>query len=243
VAGQAKADAPSEGVQYHHVNGDTAADGTTGDGRVKGTRPTMGSPDIIKGRESCQLDRPFLLDQQRLLPNNGIRIHAMPRFRTVLLLLSVAIGAFAATAGVPGLRAEAAQMSVDEIRPGMVGIGRTVFEGTRVEEFKVHVLGVLQNVVGPHRSLILARLEGGPLATTGVIAGMSGSPVYIDGKLIGAVSYALGAFPKEPIAGITPIAEMTDATSFNDSRPTAAKVHVEFPLTRDGLITAFRKAL
>jgi len=167
----------------------------------------------------------------------------MPRFRTVLLLLSVAIGAFAATAGVSGLRAEAAQMSVDEIRPGMVGIGRTVFEGTRVEEFKVHVLGVLQNVVGPHRSLILARLEGGPLATTGVIAGMSGSPVYIDGKLIGAVSYALGAFPKEPIAGITPIAEMTDATSFNDSRPTAAKVHVDFPLTRDGLITAFRKAL
>src|SRR5204862_227579 len=119
------------------------------------------------------------------------------------------------------------------------GIGRTVFEGTRVEEFKVHVLGVLQNVVGPHRSLILARLEGGPLATTGVIAGMSGSPVYIDGKLIGAVSYALGAFPKEPIAGITPIAEMTDATSFNDWRPTAARVHVECRLPRDGLVYAF----
>jgi hypothetical protein len=122
-------------------------------------------------------------------------------------------------------------------------VGRTVFDGTRVEEFKVNVVGVLQNVVGPHRSLILAKLEGGPLATTGVIAGMSGSPVYIDGKLIGAVSYALGAFPKEAIAGITPIAEMTDAATFNDSRPTAARVRVEFPLTRDGLITAFRKAL
>src|SRR5437762_13640067 len=115
-------------------------------------------------------------------------------------------------------------MSVDEIRPGMVGIGRTVFDGTRVEEFKVHVLGVLQNVIGPHRNLILAKLEGGPLAHTGVIAGMSGSPVYIDGKLVGAVSYALGAFSKEPIAGITPIAEMTDAASLTASRPPGPRV-------------------
>ncbi len=105
-------------------------------------------------------------------------------------------------------------MGVSEIRPGMVGIGRTVFEGTRVEEFKAHILGVIENVIGTQRNLILARLEGGPLANTGVIAGMSGSPVYIDGRLIGAVSYALGSFSKEPIAGITPIAEMTDATSF-----------------------------
>ena len=75
----------------------------------------------------------------------------------------------------------------------MVGIGRTVFEGTRVEEFTVKILGVIENVIGTRRNLILARLEGGPLANTGVIAGMSGSPVYIDGRLIGAVSYALGA--------------------------------------------------
>src|SRR5881392_2669965 len=139
--------------------------------------------------------------------------------------------------------AQTAQMGVDELRPGMIGIGRTVFEGTRVEEFKVNILGVLENVIGTHRNLILARLEGGPLANTGVIAGMSGSPVYIDGKLVGAVSYALGAFSKEPIAGITPIAEMTDAASFNETRPTAARVHVEFPLTRESLIGAFRKAL
>jgi len=139
--------------------------------------------------------------------------------------------------------AQTAQMGVDEIRPGMVGIGRTVFEGTRVEEFKVNILGVLENVIGTHRNLILARLEGGPLANTGVIAGMSGSPVYIDGRLIGAVSYSLGQFSKEPIAGITPIAEMTDATAFNDVRPAAAKVHVEFPLTRENLDAAFRRAL
>ena len=66
---------------------------------------------------------------------------------------------------------------------------------------------------GPHRDLILARLEGGRLAETGVAPGMSGSPVYIDGRLIGAVSYSIGAFPTEAIAGITPIAEMKDATA------------------------------
>jgi hypothetical protein len=141
------------------------------------------------------------------------------------------------------LPAATAQMPVEELRPGMVGIGRTVFEGTRVEEFKVHILGVLENVIGTHRNLILARLEGGPLANTGVIAGMSGSPVYIDGRLVGAVSYSLGQFSKEPIAGITPIAEMTDATAFNDIRPAAARVHIDFPLTRDNLTAAFQKAL
>lgn len=136
-----------------------------------------------------------------------------------------------------------ALMPVEELRPGMVGVGRTVFDGTHVEEFKAHIIGVLENVIGPHRNLILARLEGGPLANTGVIAGMSGSPVYVDGKLIGAVSYALGSFSKEPIAGITPIAEMTDSATFNAPRPAAARVKVDFPLTRDGLIAAFRRAL
>jgi SpoIVB peptidase S55 len=135
------------------------------------------------------------------------------------------------------------QMAVTDIRPGMVGIGRTVFDGTHVEEFKANILGVLENIIGPHRNLILARLEGGPLAHTGVIAGMSGSPVYVDGKLIGAVSYALGSFSKEPIAGITPIAEMTDAASLNAARPPGARVHLEFPLTRENLTAAFRRAL
>ena len=117
--------------------------------------------------------------------------------------------ALAVTLGIVALAGPPPQMRIDEVRPGMVGIGRTVFGGTRVEEFRVNVLGVLENVIGPHRNLILARLEGGPLASTGVIAGMSGSPVYIDGRLVGAVSYALGQFSKEPIAGITPIDEMT----------------------------------
>src|SRR5262245_36101462 len=135
------------------------------------------------------------------------------------------------------------QMPVSEIRPGMLGIGRTVFEGTKVEEFKVKILGVIENVIGTHRNLILARLEGGPLANTGVIAGMSGSPVYVEGRMIGAVSYSLGSFSKEPIAGITPIDEMTDATALNTPRPRAARIQLDPPLTRENLTAAFRRAL
>ena len=134
-------------------------------------------------------------------------------------------------------------MSVEEIRPGMVGVGRTVFDGTRVEEFKANIIGVLENVIGPNRNLILAKLEGGPLANTGVIAGMSGSPVYVDGKFIGAVSYALGSFSKEPIAGITPIGEMTDSASFSDMRPVGARVRIQYPVTKESLVAAFRSAL
>jgi len=157
--------------------------------------------------------------------------------RLVLTVLVVLAGVSPLLSGATTL------MDVKDIRPGMVGIGHTVFDGTHVEEFKANILGVLDNVIGPHRSLILAKLEGGPLANTGVIAGMSGSPVYVDGKLIGAVSYALGSFSKEPIAGITPIAEMTDSTAQGAIRPPGARVRVEFPLTRESLSAAFRKAL
>src|SRR6188474_2594926 len=157
--------------------------------------------------------------------------------RLVFSLFAVLLGVSALPSGATS------QMGVNEIRPGMVGISRTVFDGTHVEEFKAHIIGVLENVIGTHRNLILAKLEGGPLANTGVIAGMSGSPVYVDGKLIGAVSYALGSFPKEPIAGITPIAEMTDATALGgDARPRNARVQLDFPLTPENLTLAFRRA-
>lgn len=88
----------------------------------------------------------------------------------------------------------------------MRGVGRTVFSGSKIENFDVEILGVLENV-GPRQSIILARLSGGPLAQTGVMQGMSGSPVYIDGRLAGAVAMAF-SFAKEPIAGIRPIEEM-----------------------------------
>src|SRR4051812_2977674 len=132
-------------------------------------------------------------------------------------------------------------MPLDEIKPGMTGIGRTVFEGSDLQEFKASIVGVLRNIQGPNRNLILARLEGGPLAKTGVAAGMSGSPVYIDGRLIGAVSYSIGSFPTEAIAGITPIAEMTDATQVAP-RARSQQARIELPVTRDSLALALKSA-
>jgi hypothetical protein len=85
-------------------------------------------------------------------------------------------------------------------------VGKTVFSGAKIEEFQVEILGVLENL-GPRQSVILARLSGGPLEKTGVMQGMSGSPVYINGRLVGAVALAF-SFAKEPIAGIRPIEDM-----------------------------------
>ena len=99
-------------------------------------------------------------------------------------------------------------MPVSAVQPGMIATGRTVFAGTTLEDFQARIIATLTNVSAPGRSLILAKLSGGPIAEAGVIAGMSGSPVYIDGKLIGAVSYSIGQFPREALAGITPIEEM-----------------------------------
>ena len=140
------------------------------------------------------------------------------------------------------LPAATARMPLDEVRAGMTGVGVTVFEGSERVEFDVHVLGVLQNVMGPRRDVIIVRLEGGPLADTGVIQGMSGSPVYIDDRLVGAISYSLGSFSKEPIAGITPIGEMVDT----DTTPArVARHHVAplaYPVSRDGLGSLVREA-
>ena len=97
---------------------------------------------------------------------------------------------------------------VESVKPGQRGYGKTVFEGTRAEEFEVEILGVLKNV-GPKQDLILARLSGDRIDRTGIFAGMSGSPVYIDDRLIGAVAYSF-PFAREPIAGITPIHETVE---------------------------------
>ena len=102
---------------------------------------------------------------------------------------------------------------LEAVRPGLTGTAYTVFEGVRPESMSVEILGRLNNALGPKRDLILARLHGSKPEYTGVVAGMSGSPVYIDGKLLGALSYRIGQFSKEPIAGITPIAQMLEVAN------------------------------
>lgn len=125
----------------------------------------------------------------------------------------------------------------------MVGIGRTVFSGDTLEDFRAHIIGVLRNVIAPGRDLIVARLEGGPLAQTGVIAGMSGSPIMIDGKLVGAVSYSLGSFSREPIAGITPIAEMVEAMRTSPARSAGSEFALEWPATSEQIFAALGRVV
>lgn len=98
-------------------------------------------------------------------------------------------------------------MSLSQLKEGMRGRARTVFRGSEAEEFNVEILGVIPGAIGPKQDLIVGRLSGGGADRTSVFAGMSGSPVYIDGKLIGAISYSF-PFSKEPICGITPIEQM-----------------------------------
>jgi hypothetical protein len=113
-------------------------------------------------------------------------------------LIAAAFFSFLVASSASTLDAALAIFPLKDIRAGQRGVGRTVFSGSRVEQFQVEILGVLENI-GPRETIILARLTGGPLENTGVMQGMSGSPVYIDGRLAGAV--ALGfPFSKETIA-------------------------------------------
>jgi hypothetical protein len=119
---------------------------------------------------------------------------------------------------------------VKQIRPGMKGVGRTVMVGTKLEEFGAEVLGVIRDV-SPGRDMVLCRLTGCNLEHAGIIQGMSGSPIYIDGKLLGAVAFAW-EFAKDPIAGVTPFSQMCQYVRSNDRRIAAeskalgnAKVH------------------
>jgi len=106
---------------------------------------------------------------------------------------------------------------VSQIHAGMRGVAYTVFEGVKPEAMEVEVLGVLHNVNGPKGDVILVRLHGQKVEYTGVVAGMSGSPVYLDGKLAGALAFRIGEFSKEPIAGVTPIADMLEINALDHS--------------------------
>ena len=111
---------------------------------------------------------------------------------------------------------------IEDLKPGMKGVGRTVFQGTRPEEFQVEILGVLHGI-NPGASAVMAKFSGGQIERTGIFEGMSGSPVYIDGKLLGAVAFSF-TFAKEAIGGITPITQMVEAFEQVSESPTAPRV-------------------
>ncbi|MGB9906688.1 MAG: SpoIVB peptidase S55 domain-containing protein [Candidatus Saccharicenans sp.] len=137
----------------------------------------------------------------------------------IILLIMAAVGPVVAASRI---------MPLSQVKPGMKGTGRSVFSGSLVDSFEVEILGVMENVQ-PGRSWILARLKGLGLENTGVVAGMSGSPVYIDGQLVGAVAFSY-AFAKEAIAGITPIEEMLALTQAEKPRGPASGLPSGFQL-------------
>lgn len=140
----------------------------------------------------------------------------MKRFTSIfsaILLLALATFAVAqqpTAATNPLPKSNAPELfALEDLRPGMKGVARTVFSGSDTQEFGVEILGVLPGFPGPRQSAIIARLSGSNVDRTGVFAGMSGSPVYIDGKIVGAIAFSF-PFSKEAIAGITPIKQMID---------------------------------
>ena len=136
-----------------------------------------------------------------------------------LVVLSCFFTLLATAAETPGARAPktTGTIPVSQIHKGMRGVAYTVFQGTTPEAMDVEVLGVLKDMNGPKGDIILIRLHGPKVEYTGVVAGMSGSPVYLDGKLAGALAFRIGEFSKEPIAGVTPIADMLEINAFDKS--------------------------
>ena len=110
---------------------------------------------------------------------------------------------------------------LSQIHAGLQGVAYTVFQGTQPQPMGVEILGLLHDALGPHQDMILVRLEGKQPDYTGVVAGMSGSPVYVDGKLVGALSYRIGQFSKEPIGGVTPIQQMLEVRDLKPASPVA----------------------
>src|SRR5215216_705084 len=134
----------------------------------------------------------------------------MRRNAVLLFALFVALQLTCLAQGTPAAGQKAVEYyPLEDVRTGQKGVARTVFAGAEPEEFGLEVLGVLPGFPAPRKSVIIARLSGPQVERTSVFAGMSGSPVYIDGKLVGAIAYAF-PFAKEPIAGITPIKQMVE---------------------------------
>src|ERR1700736_1024775 len=133
--------------------------------------------------------------------------------RILLAVLFVSLLAPALFAGDPEI------FPLSQVQPGMKGEAYTIFAGDQIEKFDLVVIGVMPNFLAPKESIILVQLLGPKVEHTGVVAGMSGSPVYIEGKLAGALSLKLGIFAKEPIAGVTPIENVLNPPS----RPATAQ--------------------
>ena len=147
-------------------------------------------------------------------------------FRLLLLLVSLAISALLIGAFlIPAAAAQSSQiLPVSQVREGMQGYAYTIFAGDQVEKFDLEVIGVMPNFLGPRQTIILVQLKGPKVEHTGVVAGMSGSPVYLEGKLAGALSLKLGVFTKEAIAGVTPIEDVLNPPAQGNGASVSAQL-------------------
>ena len=128
-------------------------------------------------------------------------------------------------------------LPLDRVKPGMKGFAYTIFAGEQIEKFDLEVIGVMPNLLGPKQSIILVELKGPKIEHTGVVAGMSGSPVYIEGKLAGALSLKFGIFTKEALAGVTPIESVLEAQSAEATQPPDASLFPAETAGAEGSVT------
>jgi len=157
------------------------------------------------------------------------------KLSSAAILLGVAAGALSlCAADSPLSRPKAGKteiMPVNQIKPGMKGIAWTVFQGTEPEPVPIEIIGRWKDMWGPKQDIIIAKM-GGKAVRTNVAGGMSGSPVYIDGKLVGAVALRLSTFSPDAICGITPIEQMLEIRDFDNSRPEDARTPDKVPTNR-----------
>src|SRR4051794_8598045 len=144
------------------------------------------------------------------------------RFAVAVVVCALALSAANSDAPARPKAGKTEIMKSSEVKPGMKGFAWTVFQGMEPEAVPVEIIGVWKNASGPKQNIILAKM-GGKALRTGVAGGMSGSPVYIDGKMVGAVAYRISVFSPDAICGITPIENMLEIKDYDATRPADAK--------------------
>ena len=168
-----------------------------------------------------------------------IRTPQLPSMARAFIAILVLLGGAALSPTVSAQSNEILPLS--QVRPGMQGYAYTIFAGDQIEKFDLEVIGVMPNFLGPQQSIILVQLKGEKVEHTGVVAGMSGSPVYLDGKLAGALSLKLGVFTKEAIGGVTPIEDVLHPSGPNNAPPasTAAQLQSQQPTSTPTYSSAY----
>ena len=191
------------------IDGEGLASGCEFDASLRADRlpPAAGGQGAFPARQlNCLgLAHPVLWS---FVPGDSISSMTRLLHRLSYLLITILLQCAVGICVLAGPQQSTEIIPLSDVRAGMEGYAYTIFAGDEIEKFDLVVIGVMPNFLGPKQSIILVELKGPKVEHTGVVAGMSGSPVYLDGKLAGALSLKLGIFTKEAIAGVTPIEDV-----------------------------------